>query len=267
MTASDSGHGATLLMPFEAYGVRLLVSTDSQEVYERLPAMLPPGAVACPAERVVHSLAVNVRDDGTFDLGVDDGPFLVGLKLEIVLEVLESQLCAHVALEALGRVFVHAGVVGLGESAIVMPGRSFAGKTTLVAEFVRAGAAYYSDEYAVLDEQGLVHPYPRPLALREDGNPQIGHPVAALGGIAGDDPLPIGMILVSVYRAGGEWRPSTLSLGQGVLAMLANTVPARAKPAEALRSITRSVDGATVLEGERGEASSVVEQLLAQVSA
>ena len=36
--------------------------------------------------------------------------------------------------------------------AIVIPGRTFSGKSTLVAELVRAGATYYSDEYAVEDE-------------------------------------------------------------------------------------------------------------------
>jgi hypothetical protein len=31
-----------------------------------------------------------------------------------------------------------------------------------VAELVRAGATYYSDEFAVLDSRGRVHPFPRP---------------------------------------------------------------------------------------------------------
>ena len=65
----------------------------------------------------------------------------------------------HVANYAPDRVFVHAGVVAWRGRALVLPGTSFAGKTTLVAELVRAGAIYYSDEYAVLDEQGRVHPY------------------------------------------------------------------------------------------------------------
>jgi hypothetical protein len=42
---------------------------------------------------------------------------------------------------------------------MVLPGKSFAGKTTLVAALVRAGAEYWSDEYAVLDANGDVHPY------------------------------------------------------------------------------------------------------------
>src|SRR3954468_18151763 len=44
------------------------------------------------------------------------------------------------------RVFVHGGVVGWGGGSSVLPGASFSGKTTLVAELVRPGAASYSDE-------------------------------------------------------------------------------------------------------------------------
>ena len=64
--------------------------------------------------------------------------------------------------------FVHAGVVGWRGLAIVIPGRSHAGKSTLVAELVRRGAVYYSDEFAVLDETGRVHPYRRTPVLRDD---------------------------------------------------------------------------------------------------
>ena len=63
--------------------------------------------------------------------------------------------------------FVHAGVVAVDGRALLLPGGSFTGKTTLVAALLRAGAQYGSDEYAVLDEAGLVLPaYPRPLSIR-----------------------------------------------------------------------------------------------------
>ena len=47
----------------------------------------------------------------------------------------------------------------------------------------RAGALYYSDEYAPLDGEGFVHPYPKPLSLRKGGG-HIDHDVASLGGTA-----------------------------------------------------------------------------------
>ena len=65
---------------------------------------------------------------------------------------------------------MHAGVVGWNGRALLLPGRTLSGKTTLVAELLRAGATYYSDELAVLDARGRVHPFPKPLAIREKGD-------------------------------------------------------------------------------------------------
>ncbi|MEP7147984.1 MAG: hypothetical protein ABI857_03805, partial [Acidobacteriota bacterium] len=75
-----------------------------------------------------------------------------------------SMLRIVVAEHARDCVFIHAGVVGWKGKAIVIPANSFQGKTTLVAELVKNGAEYYSDEYAILDEKGLVHPFPRDLS-------------------------------------------------------------------------------------------------------
>src|SRR5205085_10412678 len=119
-------------------------------------------------------------------------------------------LVAHaesfVAERAPDHLFVHAGVVAWKGRAIVMPGASFAGKTTLVQAWLEAGATYYSDEFAVLDRAGRVHPFARPLAVREGPTAWPGRvPAAALGAGIGTTPLPIGLVLVTAYRAGARW--------------------------------------------------------------
>ena len=86
MTGRDHGRGGTLLMPFEAYGVRLLLTTDSPDLYERLPRVLPPGATACSANGAKHTLALNVGRGGSFVVSVNDRPFLDGLSLEMALD-------------------------------------------------------------------------------------------------------------------------------------------------------------------------------------
>src|SRR6185503_15266327 len=85
---------------------------------------------------------------------------------EDVLNALESHVQLTVAEFAPRRIFVHAGVVGWKDRAILIPGVSHSGKTTLVDLLIRAGATYYSDEYAVLDARGRVHPFPRALGIR-----------------------------------------------------------------------------------------------------
>lgn len=183
-----------------------------------------------------------------------------------VLELLESDMRRYVAEFAHRRVFVHAGVVGWKGKAIIIPGRTFTGKTTMVAELVRAGATYYSDEYAVFDHRGRVHPYARPLAVRENGTGrQKRRPVEDFGGTAGVKPLPVGLVVVTEYRAGARWRPRRLSAGQGALALLNNTVSIRRQPAEALAALEKIVYCAPVIKGVRGEAKEILDSLLSSM--
>jgi hypothetical protein len=143
---------------------------------------------------------------------------------------------------------------------VLIPGRSFSGKTTLVAELVRAGANYYSDEFAVIDRPGMVYPYARPLQVREGGSRrQTQRPVEEFGGTAGIQPLPVGIVIVSSYAPGARWRPRQLSPGIGLLEILDNTVSARRSPAIVLATLKQVVSEALVVRGVRGEASQVVE--------
>jgi hypothetical protein len=160
---------------------------------------------------------------------------------------------------------VHAGAVAYRGSVVVMPGASLAGKTTLVAALVRAGAKYFSDEFAPLDNDGRVHPFAKPLSLRNDRFAQIDHHVDDLGGVAGEDPLPVGAVVVTTYKKGAGWRPRRLTPGEGALALLSHTVPAQSRPGQALRAIRRSIDGASLAESDRGEADAVAPLVLAQL--
>ena len=144
---------------FETYGVTVeLLLEDPPFVAPAL--LLPPGSrQADPASATgafVLTAAGEVKLDGrpVGSASADDGSGLAAL---------EAALRAHVALQSPDRIFVHAGVVAVRGRAIVLPGTSYCGKTTLVAALVRAGATYFSDEFAVLDERGAVHPYPKPL--------------------------------------------------------------------------------------------------------
>jgi hypothetical protein len=137
------------------------------------------------------------------------------------------------------------------------------GKTSLVRELVRAGATYYSDEYAVLDIHGQVHPYPQPLAIR---NPrthvQRNRRVEELGGVAGDSPLSVGLVVVTRYQEDARWRPRQLTSGQGLLELLNNTVPARRKPQIVMPTLHRAVGEGIVLKGVRGEAAQTADLIL-----
>lgn len=255
---------------FTSYGVRVGVRANRRDVLDRVLDCFPPGwkpAVSPLVERLYSVIAGDDRPGGrTRRLSLVYGNLDRLARtafLDEAIESLESDLQVYIAERARRRVFLHAGVVGWRGLAVVVPGRSFAGKSTLVAEMVRAGATYYSDEYAVLDAAGRVHPYAKPLALRQsDCSKQSKHSVAELGGVAGARALPVGLVVVTEYRAGATWRPRRLSAGRGALALLANTVSARSNPDRALAVLQHVVSRAPVLKGARGEAKRFVESVL-----
>jgi serine kinase of HPr protein (carbohydrate metabolism regulator) len=80
-------------------------------------------------------------------------------------EELSVQINA-MALRRANGLIVHAGVVTAHGRAIVIPGRSGQGKSTVTAACVQQGLGYVSDEALVLDwETGKIQAYPKPLAL------------------------------------------------------------------------------------------------------
>jgi hypothetical protein len=190
-----------------------------------------------------------------------------GAELQPMLDQLRSELMLHVAEWAPQRVFVHAGVVGWQGRALVLPGTSFAGKTTLVAELVRAGASYYSDEYAVLDERGAVHPYTRELQMREPGSEQQRSvPVAELKGSAGEVPLPVGLVAITEYVEGGRWRPEPVSPGAAVLEMMRHSIPVQRTPERVMATLAKMMETAMAVRSVRGDAGETAQALLDAMS-
>ena len=112
------------------------------------------------------------------------------------------------ALHAPAHVFIHAGVVGIGEAAIrASLAASYAGKSTLVAELVARGATYYSDEYAAVDADGAIHPYPRPLSLRVAGSVR-GRPHPVPLAQTGTRPIRVRALVVTWYEPGRDGPPA-----------------------------------------------------------
>ena len=252
---------------FEAFGVPVAIEASGPEVLQRVRAYLPPGWQPTSASSVSTRFSLALEKAGTYAV-TRDGESLGGgrgLELDLALEYLDSQLRVYIGRKARDAIFVHAGVVAHRGRAIVLPAPSFAGKTTIVAALVRAGAIYYSDEFAVLDDDGLVHPYAKPLSVRGNGYRQTDHPDATLGGVAGDLPLPVGAIVVTTFKRGAQWNPQPLSRGAGALALVANAVPAKERPDEVMRATSRAARDAIVIESDRGEADEIAPLVLAEL--
>lgn len=78
-------------------------------------------------------------------------------RLGDLLEDFESDLDFYIAANSQAPLFVHAGAVKWKQHTILVPGSSGSGKTSLVAEFLRAGASFYSDDVAIIDRSGYLH--------------------------------------------------------------------------------------------------------------
>jgi hypothetical protein len=246
---------------FEAYGVQARVCTNSPELLAHVEPILPPGWQPCPSTPEQDRLGIIAEEDGTFSVYQGIARVSQGQGAKLSLVVLETKLHGHIALHAPAKTFVHAGAVAHNGRAILIPGLSFSGKTTLVAALVRAGAIYYSDEFAVLDSDGLVHPYAKPLSFSVDRH------VEELGGLAGEEPVPVGCVLSTYYQPAARWEPTRISTGAAALVLLSNTVTAQSRPEAAMTAVTRAVEDAVVLEGARGEADETAAEVLEGVRA
>ncbi|WP_165227734.1 hypothetical protein [Aquisphaera insulae] len=256
---------------FASFGARIGIRVSDRAALDRLPELLPPSWSWSGDRRVdrLYSLVVG-REPGRRG-GPAHHLYVNGYRLartrsaDEVAARLRSGLELSVSRNARGVVFVHAGVVGWRGRAIVIPGTSRSGKTTLVAAMLRAGAEYLSDEFAVLDQDGLVHPFPRALAIRGGPGRQIRRCTPEdLGATSHAGPLPIGQLLVTRHRPGARWEPRVLSPGTAVLAMLRHTVLARSQPDFSLAVLRRAVGGAAALGGVRGEADAMAASVLAK---
>lgn len=244
---------------FESFGVAAEVISDDRELFDRLPAILPPGW--CAPNGTPTTVRFGLMRDGTITLDGSEVSRAAGDRTT-ALAMLGSTVRHHLAQHAPARVFVHAGVVCAGGVGIVIPGSSYSGKTTLVAELVRAGATYYSDEYAVVDAAGMIHAYAKPLSVRFDpGSGRCDVPVPVPDAQVGTEPIRASLILLTRYEKGASWRPVTRTPGEGALVLLEHTVVARSRPEHALAAARRLAQDAQVIAGTRGEASVAAEAI------
>ena len=144
------------------YGVRVGVRVNDAALIGPLRERLPPGAKITSLGTVDRMLSVikapPAERRGIINYNLLYADHVVAgrsRRLDEILGTYDTHLRLALAQFSRRKLFVHAGVVAWRGAAIVLPGRSLAGKTHLVAELVKAGASYFSVEYAVLDEEGF----------------------------------------------------------------------------------------------------------------
>lgn len=257
MSCVESNH-------LESFGVVIELQGPG-DVHQVLTDYLPASR---PSDRTDHDVAYEVRERRNNDtfLGYEiwrPNGTLVTREKDIgkVAQALANDLHFEIASHSTDYVFVHAGVVELHDRAIILPGRSMSGKTTLVTELLRQGATYYSDEYAVFDPDGLVHPYARQLRIRASDGTAENRPFDDFTTKVGTKPIPVGMIAALRYEKDALLEIASLGSGAAALALIDNTVRVRDEPASSVRAAS-TAGNAIGLEGTRGEAEEAAAMLL-----
>ena len=253
-------------MEIDLYGLGIGIRSNDPAVLEQLPHFLPLGWKSLTSGVVErqYSVCSVPRENGSKRYFVQQGPHPLEESddLPYALEALQRDVELFVTEHAQGHVFVHAGVVGCHGRAILIPGRSFSGKSSLVAALCHAGATYYSDEYAVIDPEGLVAAYPRSLHLRRE-IPNVpltkgDHQDQAID----RRPLPIALIVMTRYDAQAVWNPRPMEKGQALLELMANTMSAQRQPQKVFAVFERALRRAQAIQSARAEASAITAQLL-----
>lgn len=271
LSPTSDGSGG-ISFAFTAFGARVGVSLGDSSLLDLLVDALPPGSKATAARDLDHRIRLEpagslraVEHERRYHLFTNDVLTREAIHRFRVPDAVESVLEGLVAECARPWLFLHAGVVAWRGRAIVLPADTFAGKSTLIAALVAAGATYFSDEYAVLDANGLVYPYPRRLSLRVgvDGwhhqRIELG---STVGGAIGTVAMPTGLVALISYRPDRAGQIEEIQNAAAIMSLCQHTVAIRQRPADALAFLGNVAKSARVIRGYRGEAEEAAGWLL-----
>jgi hypothetical protein len=159
--------------------------------------------------------------------------------------------------------FLHAGVVECDAGAIVVPGGTHFGKSTLVAALLERGCRYFSDEYCLVLPTGVILAFPRPLRLRGHSEEVL----PRLGATAGRTARPW-MVAALEYSADADWGVDDMTPGETTIELLRWAFAARRLPQVSLTATSALASGAQIrIIGTRGDAAQTADRLLAYASA
>ena len=257
VVSPDTDADARVVERWPPFGLRLRTVPSAGGVAERVDRQ---PALRVEIERWIE---VNNSDLSTVDpadrvtVRVDDG---TGLTVRAGgWDAVESELGLFTVERLAGLVAVHAGVLVTGGRAVLVPGVSHSGKSTLCAAAVDAGVEVWSDEFALVDAEGMVRGWPRPLRVRTaDGVKRVPLPPPTT-----EAPVPVGAVVCTRFDAGAD--RTVLEPCDRLDAMthvLMNTVCARSRAEEAFGAASIVTRDAVLLSGVRADADEALSVML-----
>jgi hypothetical protein len=255
---------------FCVFGLRIGIRVSSRHALDLLYEQLPFGwepEEPCQVDRLYSIIDGGATESSVIKkfsfLYADVRQIARTLRVRDIVDIMKSDIELYIAGHSPNHLFVHAGAVSWKGHAIVIPGRSMSGKSSLVNALLEAGANYLSDEFAVFDSKGKVYAFARPLVLRDSQtDTTLKGRNADMRARLAPGPFPLGMVILTSYRVDAHWKPRILTPAQGVLGLLAHAPLARDQPRRVLKMLAEAVSSAKVLKGMRGEARQTATPIL-----
>jgi len=99
--------------------------------------------------------------------GIDAGEIAAGFEVHLyrrIVAAITPEQCS-----------IHAASLAINDSATIFAGDSGAGKSTICTKGVLSGCTYLSDEFALINPDGKILPFPRPLQWGKTRHPAFTH--------------------------------------------------------------------------------------------
>lgn len=249
---------------FECYGVKIDLRTDSLEMENVLRKMLPEvGRISDFGDSQTIVSLLTSQKKSINGLYFNEEPALKFEKYrDVLLEGLIDKFLIILSISSLPKnIYLHAGAIVWNNYGIMLPGESYSGKTTLVKEFIKAGAVYITDDLTVLKGTGELLPFPRTLAIRTDSGREL-RTAESFGARTLTKRSQLKIILFTEFEEKARWEPRKLPPGQAVMKLMSNFYykPAvRQAPAQIVKTLARLTGEIEIFTSKRGDAGSVID--------
>lgn len=252
---------------FEFFGVKFGIRLDDSLWERGLLKAIPVGSKCIPFKEANHHFSLVTKAGKEFNGFYLDAEIAFQFEefSEALFASIGSKIVLATALLAPPKFFfLHAGAVSVGDVGVIIPGDSYSGKTTLVRDFIRRGARYYTDDCAVLDFAGNLYPFPIPLSVRlgADRHKKRDFFPEEFGAETGREKVPVRLILMTRFAEKGIWAPHLISGGRAVFDILKHFFYHSAvnrEPVGTLAFLSNLARNAAIFEGERGETDFLID--------
>ena len=120
-----------------------------------------------------------------------------------------------------------------------------------------------SDEYAILDSDGMVHPFERDLGIRHSPvEPPVPVDPAQFGGVRTLKPVEAGMVVFTGFVENQRWQPERMTLGNAILESVPQVIPFSFNTEFVLKVLNTTFNRAIIVKSDRGEARSTAPKIL-----